>query len=205
MCTNSDCNGLSRHARIRLATRTSLSMTEIAAILEKRLTVNLGHKPGILRDHLLFYSAPDDTCFVALQDSVDGTVVTVLPLDYHASLAWEVSQDDCARAKALVIEAQTAAPPLSTYFHIMVHYTTAEGGSKIKNIRKIKAEKFNHDLSLFKASVDADNLFRESMPKLSMPARNIFAMTVRLGFRGLPTSFEGPAFALLTHSRATTE
>ena len=101
----------SRHAFERIAQRTKLSCEEIALIIDRKLIVNTGRKPGFDRNHLLFYSAPDDNFYVAIQDGLTGTVVTVLPLDYHANLAWVVSLEDCALAEAVLHARMTRGQP----------------------------------------------------------------------------------------------
>ena len=93
----------SKHAFERIEQRTSLSYEEIAFILDRKLTVNVGKKPGIHRNHLLFYSIADDDFFVVIQDELMGTVVTILPLDYHANLAWKISQEDCFKARDIYL------------------------------------------------------------------------------------------------------
>jgi len=82
------------HAFDRITERTKLSCEDISFILDNKLVVNMGCKPGMPRQHLLFYSDLDDEYFVAIQDEMSGTIVTILPLEYHANLAWKVSEDD---------------------------------------------------------------------------------------------------------------
>ena len=91
----------SRHAFERIGQRTKLSCEEIASILDRGLVFNTGKKPGFNRNHLLFYSEPDDDCYVAIQDGLTGTVVTVLPLDNPGNLARKVTPDDCPKAKEI--------------------------------------------------------------------------------------------------------
>lgn len=80
----------------------SLSPVEVAAILDYDLTVLVGRRDG--HEHRLFFSVPDEQCFVAVQDPVQGAIVTVLPLDYHATLAWTVSEDAQRQSKAVLRE-----------------------------------------------------------------------------------------------------
>jgi hypothetical protein len=92
----------SRHARRRLGQRCRMSSGELAEILDRRLAVNTGRKPGFEKVHLLFFSPRDDAYFVAIQDRLAGTVVTVLPLDYHEQLAWPVTDEQRAEARRLI-------------------------------------------------------------------------------------------------------
>ena len=91
----------SRHALKRIKQRTGVNYFSIADILDGRMAVDIGQEPVFGRRHWLFYSEPDDCCFVAIQDSMSGLVITVLPLEYHANLAWKISLDDCQKAKTL--------------------------------------------------------------------------------------------------------
>jgi hypothetical protein len=58
---------------------------------------------------LAFYSKPDDAVFVAVHDRLFGRLITVLPLDYHRNLAWDVSDADRRLAKVLVEQAAMKA------------------------------------------------------------------------------------------------
>lgn len=92
----------SHHAKLRVAQRTSLSTEEVLSLIERGLCVRTGVAPASNREHLAFYSKPDDTVFVAVHDRLFGRLITVLPLDYHRNLAWDVSDADRRLAKALV-------------------------------------------------------------------------------------------------------
>jgi hypothetical protein len=105
------------HARKRIAQRTSLDILKLMSYLDAEVCINIGYHAGMHRRHLLFYSAPDDTCFVAIQDPRYGKVVTVLPLEYHRRLAWAVSEEQCELAKQryyAYIEAQEALQRLKS-------------------------------------------------------------------------------------------
>ena len=90
---------LSAHADLRLQQRTRMTRAEIAHLLDQGICVKLGHQAGFYRQHLLFYSPKDAGCFVAIQDTRMGKIITILPLEYHKNLAWQVSELDCQQAK----------------------------------------------------------------------------------------------------------
>jgi TATA-box binding protein (TBP) (component of TFIID and TFIIIB) len=90
------------HAFSRVLDRLSLSLFELANILNYDLAVDIGTESGTNRIHRLFYSCPDHACFVAIQDSKSGVVVTVLPIDYHENISWSISQDSQIQAKNLL-------------------------------------------------------------------------------------------------------
>ena len=95
----------SYHAKLRVAQRTSLSTQEVLSLIERGLCVRTGIAPASNREHLAFYSKPDETVFVAVHDRLFGRLITVLPLEYHRNLAWDVSDADRRLAKALVEQA----------------------------------------------------------------------------------------------------
>lgn len=83
---------LRHHARVRLRQRTSLEPEAFLAMLDGNLSVSVGVEPFTRRRHRLIYSVADRAHFVAVQDFETGEVVTVLPIDYHENLAWELSE-----------------------------------------------------------------------------------------------------------------
>jgi hypothetical protein len=178
----------SRHAFLRVVQRTKLSCEEIARILDRGLTVDTGRMPGFNRVHLLFYSVPDDDFFVAIRDGLTGTVVTILPLEYHANLAWRVADADCTKARSLVL----AAPPdlrsalKPTAFVVTAHHLTAEGRQKAKIILKAASAAYHDDLKQFLTSRDVfSNMGTFAAAKGIDPAR-MFAISVRHGNKGDP-------------------
>ena len=93
----------STHAYERVANRLSMNNSELAAIIDDDKFINIGEEPGHNRAHKLFYSKRDRMCFVAVQDIKIGTIITVLPIDYHNNIAWTVSMDSQRQAKQLII------------------------------------------------------------------------------------------------------
>lgn len=98
---------LTRHAQERIGDRLSMAPDEVTAILDHDLAVLVGAKSGHL--HRLFFSPAEEQCFVAVQDQENGDVVTVLPVDYHSSLAWEVSLEAQKRAESLLLGSNRSA------------------------------------------------------------------------------------------------
>ena len=87
---------------MRVHTRLSLSALAVARILEDELAVDIGIEPGTDRVHWLFYSQLDAQCFVAVVDRVNAVVITILPLTFHENLAWRVSDEAQAQARAMM-------------------------------------------------------------------------------------------------------
>lgn len=92
----------SKHAFERTENRLSLSHKEVATILDSNKTVNIGVEESSRRVHRLFYSEPDAVPFVAVQDEKCGTIVTILPIDYHERCAWHVSYDAQKEAQSII-------------------------------------------------------------------------------------------------------
>ena len=99
-----------RHAWSRVLGRLTLPPAELADILDWNLAVDIGIEESTNRVHRLFYSSPDDMCFVAIQDRRNGAVVTVLPIDYHETCAFRVSDGAQEQARALVRPTEHARP-----------------------------------------------------------------------------------------------
>ena len=142
----------SRHALKRIKQRTGVNYFSIADILDGRMAVDIGQEPVFGRRHWLFYSEPDDCCFVAIQDSMSGLVITVLPLEYHANLAWKISLDDCQKAKTLAtscagsVASSSASNIPPSIIIVKARYASVEGYAKATTLIKFKASDYNSDL-----------------------------------------------------------
>jgi hypothetical protein len=92
----------SKHAWLRILERVSLTIDDVALILDSDLAVNLGYQTGTRRLHRLFYSLPDRGYFVAIQDERNRVVITVLTLRIHETSAWRVSGYAMEQARELI-------------------------------------------------------------------------------------------------------
>lgn len=140
----------SRHALKRIDQRTKLNYFSIADILDHGGAVDVGAEPVFDRRHWLFYSAVDQSYFVAVQDSVTGLVVTILPLDYHQNLAWTVSEIFLEEAKS---KACTVAKPqiIGEKTHpskiiVKARYICDEGRAKTTTLTKFESSDYGGDL-----------------------------------------------------------
>lgn len=89
-----------------------MTHVELADLLNDDLAINIGQEVNSNRVHKLFYSTRDNICFVAIQDIKTGTVVTVLPIDYHENISWAVSIEAQNKAKGLVIMDEVIPPAI---------------------------------------------------------------------------------------------
>lgn len=90
------------HAYKRLNERCSLTPRELASIIHQGKYIPLGvHQNDKHKQHRLFYSIKDEQCFVAVCDTNNQEIITVLSMDYHS--AWRVDPDMVDEAKYLII------------------------------------------------------------------------------------------------------
>ena len=83
---------LTYHAELRLAQRTRLTVAQLIQLIDGNMTHIVGCRPQPPHAHHLFFSVKDLDHFVAVQDISTGEVITVLPLDFHANLAWKIGK-----------------------------------------------------------------------------------------------------------------
>lgn len=101
------------HASRRVDERLRLSNEEVKQLLDQDKCVPLGGDGASNRViHKLFYSEADSYWFVALQDERTGSVVTVLPIDFHR---WRISGDALSIARARVCGDVRMVVPLPRY------------------------------------------------------------------------------------------
>ena len=100
----------SRHAVERVSERLTISHAEVAQLLDDGLTLRIGEQERTNRQYLLFYSAADGRCFVAIQNAVNGTLVTVLPIRYYEKMCGKISWGNLKRARKMVLERAPRKP-----------------------------------------------------------------------------------------------
>ncbi|MBI2038823.1 MAG: hypothetical protein HYT22_00865 [Candidatus Niyogibacteria bacterium] len=99
-----------QHAFERMRARLSLTAAEVAKLLDSDRVVLIGKETDSSTIHRLFYSAPDNYCFVAIQDEITGEVVTVVPVDYRK--AFRVSEEAAEMAKRIVVGLPARSEPI---------------------------------------------------------------------------------------------
>ena len=100
----------SAHALDRIHNRTLMRMGYLKSRVLQKKTVDIGKEKGTNRHHLLFYSEVDEMCFVIVMDVVDKVIITVLPIDYHNTCSWWVSDEAQQQAKDLVLNIKKEKP-----------------------------------------------------------------------------------------------
>jgi len=178
----------SQHAFVRIAQRAALRCEEIAEILDQKRCLSIGKAPGFNREHWLFYSPEDQCCFVAIQDTMSGTVITILPTDYHKNLAWEINPADCERAKKLATSDQTAhtEKQTATIFAIRGHYLDEIAAQKTKVLIKIPGATYHHDLRQLLADEHLFENLAELAADKGIPPDRMFSISIQLGSKRPP-------------------
>lgn len=187
---------LSDHAGLRVDQRTSLNAEAIADQIDRRVYLPLGRVPGFNKEHLLLFSAPDDACFVVVRDWVCGTVITVLPLNYHD--AWPVSEAQCAQARGLYESdalarederrkalAQASPEPSVFLLNAMVLHDQAY---KSTALFKRPAQTFGPNVAALLRSPTLLDEVLEALHAKGYPTSSLLSISVRRGKRGIPTS-----------------
>ena len=171
---------LSEHALQRVSERLHLTDTEVLEILDNDLTVDIGTED--VRVHRLFYSTVDEMCFVAIQDSWDGIVITVLPLDYHANVAWDVSDEAQDKAKALF----STKPPVVTGNKPVLHLTAKafkeDRSIRVFSVGAIPLDKYKGTI---KEIINNEDFLREVAEKVAEKRTDefVYAVSVTSGGR----------------------
>lgn len=177
----------SKHAFMRLSERTQIDVADVSHLLDVGAFINTGCKPGFNKEHLVFYSLKDEVPFVAVRDRLSGTVVTVLPLDYHENLAWPISLSDQEKARKLAVTApeRKKIKELPSRFWLNIGYLDEDGRIKYKIVKKLSAELINHRFDRLLANIDKYDICEWATDKC-LPLDKLQYLVVRLGRKGVP-------------------
>ena len=200
----------SKHAFMRIAQRTLLTYDEIAFILDKGYFVDTGTEPGFNRDHLVFYSHKDQTCFVAIRDHYSGKTVTVLPLEYHKNLAWPISEQVLNKAKEIYpfhlldenlkeqskLDIQTSIPRI----YLTFHFLDKEEKRKSKPLLSVVSEKNYEELDIVIKELNAYKLAQEKAVELDIPDGGILGVSIRISKKGSMKFFDLDDLELMCRS-----
>lgn len=185
-----------RHAWARVLDRLSLAPAEVAALLDYDLAVPIGSRGRT--SHRLFFSAPDHQCFVAVQDEENGAVLTVLPIDYHETCAWPVSEKAQQQAEALWRERQVPESDpgegqggeTASVFRVGCYFRDGQGTVRPAHLGTIPAEPFSLQVNRL---LEDDSALDEIQTRASAKRRLgevVVKAFVRLGRRGVVTMID---------------
>ena len=181
----------SRHAVQRIVERLSMDLDEVSVFLDEGVAVDVGREPASNRRHMLFYSPADRDYFVAIQDALYGTIVTILPIEYHRRLAWPIQEKDMllamSRGEQGSARRSNAHEQPKSVFRIGALYIGSEGKQKVANLFSCPASRFGGRL---------DSVLRD--PAILLEAASVAAkknilpthISVRFGNTGIPIFME---------------
>jgi len=190
----------SKHALKRLDQRSILTFYELAKILDCRVFVEIGSEPGFNREHRLFYSVKDKSYYVAIQDAHTGSVVTVLPPDYHQNICWPVKEEEFSAAKNIALNPpkeyedyeniESANTEPSSTFIVAVHFNDTEGMQKTKEALKIGALPYNRDISALLNDISLEYEIKHALVKKGIKSDSVWSISIRLGKKGERVYFD---------------
>ena len=94
----------SKHSLKRLAQRTSLNPSTLQDILDRKIYLNIGNIPGFNSSYLLVYVHEDDDYIVVIQDLLNGSVITILRLEFNSTMIKKITKQDCQKVKELTLK-----------------------------------------------------------------------------------------------------
>ena len=189
------------HAFERVLGRMSMTHRKLAEILDADLVINVGQETNNNRVHKLFYSTIDKICFVAIQDVKTGTVVTVLPVDYHENICWAVSVDAQSQAKRIVAKDEATSLNVeilntnATVFRVSGNLVDSYGQYlKTVNLGSWPCVPYEHSIdALIEDEQFVDYLVDKIKEKLNDMERDrstyIETIAIRIGSKGEPVIF----------------
>lgn len=185
----------SKHALQRISQRTKLNYFSIADILDYGGAIDVGTEPVFDRKHLLFFSDIDDCFFVAIQDSITGLVVTVLPIDYHENIAWKIEADAFLESRRLAYNClemnreESAKVPASILI-VKARYLSEEGYQKTVTLTKLKSAEHGEDLSNILNHESFESKILAHCKRKEISPFSLYEITIALGNDGEPLSID---------------
>jgi hypothetical protein len=180
----------SKHAFKRLAQRTKLSVETIVDILEHKIYINLGLMPGFNKGYLFFYSSADEDYFVAIQDLLNGTVLTILPEDFHINSEKRITDNDRQKVKKMYLDYLVKKNEIPKSFgnkssrvFVSTQYLDKNGQQRSKQIFELKILNNNYGSSIseiIKNQMLYKDLF-ERTKIFGIENKNIFSIAFRQG------------------------
>jgi len=175
----------SKHALMRIDQRTRLNYFDIAEILDHDLAIDTGTELVFDRKHWLFYSEMDDSCFVAVQDSLTGLVITVLPIDYHEVLAWKIKEELYRQAAKKVKEYEPnnikSPTEQASVIKIQARYISDQGYPKTVSLTKYEASEYSFDISRVLGDKSLDSEIKQQCISKGISTSDVLSISISLG------------------------
>ena len=173
----------SEHALQRIKERTRMSESKIARKIDTAKAVDIGDEPGLNRKHWLFYSLYDDSCFVAIQDSITGLVITVLTIEYHERIAWKIDADHILTAKGRNSKKITNTGVKIIY--IKARYKS-NNKFKVKTLYKLNACDYGYDLKEVTVSNSFEADIKRACERNKIEIDQVLQVVLTMGNNGEP-------------------
>jgi hypothetical protein len=155
----------SKHAFDRVRERLQLSSWRLEELFEKFKTVPLGIETSSNRSHDLFFSVKDNACFVAVRDVNDGTIVTIVPAEWHNK--WRISIEAMTEAKRLAKNEQCPPKNGKVIINDAPSKLKARGhiNYRIINLGGLEIEKYSNALIAAKDPEAVETIMHKAMLK----------------------------------------
>lgn len=173
----------SEHALKRLNERTKLTTESVSDIIDMGLAIDIGTEPVFKRKHWLFYSKLDVNFFIAIQDEYTGYVITVLPVEYHEKLAWNIDKKYFTEAKYNIEEKniqvmlkefrELNSEPAKNIL-VKVRYLDSSNAVKTKSLFKLPAIDFNYSLEDVPIDKTFNNSIKQHLEAAGISSQSIF-------------------------------
>lgn len=187
-----------RHSLERILQRTKLSPKQIAAYLNNNVYIIIGNEPASNREHRIFYSEADESFYIAIQDRLTGSVVTILTKEYYENIFRKISQVDLSaavkRAKISIgwLKKHGIPSPKESYpntFFISIFYKNKDGKIKCNSL-KIKANPFLNEIDIMLKTMDLNKKIISHISEIDIKPTDVLYVTIKLGKLGRPVDFE---------------
>lgn len=181
------------HSLTKVKVRTELTALQVAWILHYRLALQLGTDVGTVKMRYLLWSPLDNDYFVILQDSLNGDVITLLPIDYHENLAYKINDVLRSRARELfpsmdtlnqLLEAQQKSKP--THFFVNALYTDSEGLPKAKQIKVHPITDYCSTVEELMKSGLSKKEVQQMIASFDIDNESVTGLSIRIGRKGTP-------------------
>lgn len=170
---------LSNHAIKRMKERTQLTEYQLTQILDNDLGVNTGTEFVFKRDHILIYSDIDDDFFVVIQDNITKVVVTILTIEYHQNLSWEIKNKKFNLAKFKGTHKRKPKDIVKLLIIKLYYYTYSTDYVKVLNVAKIAGDNTINIDTLHK-------LIESKCEEKNIHLNNIKEISLTKGKHGIP-------------------
>jgi hypothetical protein len=145
-------SSLTHHAQCRLYQRTNITDVALRKILDRNAYISLGMEIVFDREHCLFYSQADNECFVAVQDSKTGEVITVLPIEYHKTLSWKIDKklyyeidEELLRRSEVLAKYNVDPDSMAIQMSLKIRYLNSKDAISTKTLKKFPAELYQNN------------------------------------------------------------